>query len=269
MTDRRDVIEAMARALRERVIFNCIEPCNLEPCPCSEASAAAALDVAIAHGYGQDTVLRDALAGALEAEADWEYRISEDLDIEVDGPSDATAKIGAIIGDLTARLAASESARDEAREVAHYATGTAELALEQCAAAEHRRDEMQSVLTEYATDIGAKYDIICDLTARLAASEAALDKALGCNGECLTYKLLQDRLAASESARERMRVALEGLATVMQHCSFMDGICCCGEDMARHSTDCGHTPVDHGSYHAKKLFEVVRAVLAETQETTA
>lgn len=57
----------------------------------------------------------------------------------------------------------------------------------------------------------------------------------------------------------------EGVLGMLQNCSVTSGVCCCGEEIDRHSRamDCGHTPVDSGAYYAKALFEDVTAAITK------
>ena len=57
---------------------------------------------------------------------------------------------------------------------------------------------------------------------------------------------------------------------IAAHCAIEDGSCCCGDDMKNHPSpmNCGHTPVDHGSYvaaHAIKTTEVALAAWVAAQ----
>ena len=63
--------------------------------------------------------------------------------------------------------------------------------------------------------------------------------------------------------RDRLREALDGLLTSVEHADFEDGWCCCGDDMLHHQSpmDCGHTPVDMGEYHASLAIKKARAAL--------
>ncbi len=65
--------------------------------------------------------------------------------------------------------------------------------------------------------------------------------------------------------------ALEFLTEIMEHCSVSDGMCCCGDDMANHASpmDCGHTPVDHGQYHADGAYRKAKELLAKHGRGTA
>ncbi len=56
---------------------------------------------------------------------------------------------------------------------------------------------------------------------------------------------------------------LERWLDLASHCSIEDGVCCCGDNMDGHShpMNCGHYPVDHGSYIAQHLVESTMAAL--------
>lgn len=58
---------------------------------------------------------------------------------------------------------------------------------------------------------------------------------------------------------------LEAWINVATHCTIEEGVCCCGDDMDTHAEpmDCGHEPVDHGTYIAMGLAEKTEATLAE------
>ena len=66
-----------------------------------------------------------------------------------------------------------------------------------------------------------------------------------------------------KAERDRLREALDGLLTSVEHADFADGWCCCGDDMLHHQSpmDCGHTPVDMGEYHASLAIKKARAAL--------
>ena len=74
---------------------------------------------------------------------------------------------------------------------------------------------------------------------------------------------LTARAEKAEAERDRLREALDGLLTSVEHADFADGWCCCGDDMLHHQSpmDCGHTPVDMGEYHASLAIEKARAAL--------
>ena len=76
------------------------------------------------------------------------------------------------------------------------------------------------------------------------------------------------RAKTAEAERDRLREALDGLLTSVEHADFADGWCCCGDDMLHHQSpmDCGHTPVDMGEYHA--FFAIKEARAALKKETT-
>lgn len=67
--------------------------------------------------------------------------------------------------------------------------------------------------------------------------------------------------ARAERAEDRIKDWIE----LVSHVSIEAGVCCCGDDMENHSNpmDCGHSPVDHGSYMADLLVEDSRATLAQ------
>lgn len=73
---------------------------------------------------------------------------------------------------------------------------------------------------------------------------------------------LADNLQAKVE-NNRLRVALDGLLTLVEHANFAEGWCCCGDDMLHHQNpmDCGHTPVDMGEYHASLAIKEARAVM--------
>jgi Lar family restriction alleviation protein len=58
---------------------------------------------------------------------------------------------------------------------------------------------------------------------------------------------------------------LEGWLNIAHHCEITDGCCCCGDDMQNHldPVGCGHSPVEHGSYVARRMVEsTVTALIA-------
>lgn len=77
----------------------------------------------------------------------------------------------------------------------------------------------------------------------------------------------QDTAPADPLADERVRKLVEaakGWLDLATHCSIEEGVCCCGDSMQNHSNpmDCGHSPVDHGSYIAMRLEKRTRAAIA-------
>lgn len=56
---------------------------------------------------------------------------------------------------------------------------------------------------------------------------------------------------------------LERWLELASHCAIEEGVCCCGDNMEGHSEpmNCGHSPVDHGSYIAQHLVESSLAAL--------
>lgn len=63
--------------------------------------------------------------------------------------------------------------------------------------------------------------------------------------------------------------SLEGLLEVMEHCTVEDGVCCCGDNMKNHPNpmNCGHSPVDHGTYIANQLYEQAHNALDEYKKS--
>ena len=108
-------------------------------------------------------------------------------------------------------------------------------------------------------------DRLGDAADRIEALTAERD-ALGQDNhrwkmECENF--WRDREKALTAERDRLREALDGLLTSVEHADFEDGWCCCGDDMLHHQSpmDCGHTPVDMGEYHASLAIKKARAAL--------
>lgn len=59
--------------------------------------------------------------------------------------------------------------------------------------------------------------------------------------------------------------AAQGLLDCLDQCEVRSGVCCCGDNMERHSPpmDCGHSPVDSGAYYTDQAVSVLRAALAK------
>ena len=78
-----------------------------------------------------------------------------------------------------------------------------------------------------------------------------------------SVEVLEKRVAKFMADNARLREALNGLLTSVEHADFEDGRCCCGDDMLHHQSpmDCGHTPVDMGEYHASLAIKKARAAL--------
>ena len=66
------------------------------------------------------------------------------------------------------------------------------------------------------------------------------------------------------AAPELLSIATSVLG-MLQNCNVTSGVCCCGEEMDRHSRamDCGHTPVDSGGHYAEALFKDVDDAIAK------
>jgi hypothetical protein len=66
---------------------------------------------------------------------------------------------------------------------------------------------------------------------------------------------------ALEAENKRLRSLLDRWVNIATHCDITDGMCCCGDDMGKHSRDAGHSPTDHGAYVADKtLFDTLAAL---------
>jgi hypothetical protein len=79
-----------------------------------------------------------------------------------------------------------------------------------------------------------------------------------------------DLLLAEHTAADKARIAeLEALVSrgraIMENCSVTTGVCCCGDDMEKHTSpmDCGHSPVDNGTYTADQWHEEACAALGD------
>ena len=84
-------------------------------------------------------------------------------------------------------------------------------------------------------------------------------------------KWLEAKLAENEVRLRKAVELLEAWGDVAVHCSIEEGVCCCGDNMENHTNpmDCGHTPLDHGTYIAIQLAEETRATLAEISSEAA
>lgn len=58
--------------------------------------------------------------------------------------------------------------------------------------------------------------------------------------------------------------ALVAQAEVIERADMAMGVCCCGDEMANHSSpmNCGHSPVDAGDYSASLVAKKAAAALA-------
>lgn len=74
------------------------------------------------------------------------------------------------------------------------------------------------------------------------------------------------RALAAETEVERLRGLTTEAIQLVENCSVETGVCCCGEDMERHSTpmNCGHTPTDMGAYQSLQWLDAARAALIDT-----
>ena len=73
-----------------------------------------------------------------------------------------------------------------------------------------------------------------------------------------------DRIEELEAKLAKALELLEAWLELSGHCSIEEGVCCCGDNMDNHSPpmDCGHMPLDHGTYIAVHLGETTRATIA-------
>lgn len=75
----------------------------------------------------------------------------------------------------------------------------------------------------------------------------------------------QEANARLIAAAPELLAIVKGVLGMLQNCSVTSGVCCCGEEIDRHSRamDCGHTPVDSGAYYAQSLFKDVTAAITK------
>lgn len=83
------------------------------------------------------------------------------------------------------------------------------------------------------------------------------------------WEAWQDRaalaaLVAAAGPDAALIESLEVLLGLVDEFGIKSGVCCCGDDMARHSNPmhCGHSPVDSGEYYSAQTIEVARAALS-------
>lgn len=102
------------------------------------------------------------------------------------------------------------------------------------------------------------------LARRLDRAEQALRMA-GFKYHGPTEKWLAPARVAGGTAQTE---ALAALLHLVDEFGIKSGVCCCGDDMARHSNpmDCGHSPVDSGEYYSAQTIEVARAALGVVPE---
>lgn len=113
-------------------------------------------------------------------------------------------------------------------------------------------DGLQDMLSQ-SKEVGFAFDNLTEIT----AERDGLLRCVTDNHVALC------RAEKAEAERDRLREALDGLLTSVEHADFEDGWCCCGDDMLHHQSpmDCGHTPVDMGEYHASLAIKKARAAL--------
>ena len=71
--------------------------------------------------------------------------------------------------------------------------------------------------------------------------------------------------AASRQEVERLREALEGVATFLETAPLESGVCCCGDPIEGHGYHSGHSPVDQASYTAMLWAKDIRAALTASE----
>jgi hypothetical protein len=78
----------------------------------------------------------------------------------------------------------------------------------------------------------------------------------GCNREA------NARLIA---AAPELLAVLQDLLGVLEHVSLESGICCCGDNIANHDhpMNCGHSPVDSGTYYGDMAIAAAEKVVAK------
>lgn len=88
-----------------------------------------------------------------------------------------------------------------------------------------------------------------------AAEIALLKKESDHFNRCWDVQLARAEAAEAEVARlteelARVRELINHAASIFTNCEVTDGSCCCGDSMDNHPhpMNCGHSPVDHGSY---------------------
>lgn len=133
-------------------------------------------------------------------------------------------------------------------------------------------------------------DNIRALLDHIAAQEAALSTLAGERDEArrLANQLSEDitflrkrrgdlvrdkdaaeaRATTAEAQVVAMRELVGGAQGILMNCDVETGICCCGDAMENHGNpmDCGHSPVDHGSYSAQQWLEAANAALASADQ---
>jgi hypothetical protein len=62
-------------------------------------------------------------------------------------------------------------------------------------------------------------------------------------------------------------LALEGCLASLERADCAENVCCCGDDMARHSDPmhAGHVPTDMGVYYASQAAENARATISASK----
>lgn len=130
------------------------------------------------------------------------------------------------------------------------------------------RQERFSMSRQFAKELVAD-SIITDAAAQFLAlmiEEIHNTKIAPLQAELKRHTTLS---AAMEMPEVKALVSqLEAWLEVAKHCSITEGVCCCGDNMKGHADpmDCGHTPTDHGTYHAHMLVKSTQSAIAEIKE---
>jgi hypothetical protein len=65
---------------------------------------------------------------------------------------------------------------------------------------------------------------------------------------------------------EALEAVLRAARTTILHADNSEGVCCCGDMMALHGTDPGHSPVDAGVYAAMMVVKQIGLLLGDRHE---
>jgi hypothetical protein len=132
---------------------------------------------------------------------------------------------------------------------------------------EANEDRNEEYIDAVAT--GERPDIF-DWDVEIALND--LDALLFIAQAALTITVERDTITTENEALRKRVAELETIASAWaetaQHCEILEGVCCCGDSMENHPNpmNCGHSPVDHGAYHAGQLLTQTRAILKGTPD---
>lgn len=112
-----------------------------------------------------------------------------------------------------------------------------------------------SELIDAGKDAKRQEDTITQLRSVLSEQEATIKALMSDNVEMRTQNSVAHKM-------------LDEWLNVAANCSIESGCCCCGDDMARHSSamSCGHSPVDMADALVLSLVEKSTAALAKWRE---